>query len=87
MATANGESNYVREQILTRVGVFDREKKLGFTKEMTEIIATHAGDMTVAERTWCLITEAPDGGWGIDGHAYTSAEIGEAARRELAAGT
>jgi len=87
MATANGESNYVRVQILTPVGVLDREKKLGVTKEMTEIIATQAGDTTLAERTWCLITEAPDGGWGIDGHAYTSAEIGEAARKELAAGT
>ncbi len=31
-----------------------------------------------------LITESPEGGWGIDGHAYLSAEIAEAARRELA---
>jgi hypothetical protein len=31
-----------------------------------------------------LISEAPDGGWGIDGHAYTNVEIAEAARRELA---
>jgi hypothetical protein len=30
-----------------------------------------------------LITEAPAGGWGIDGHAYTGDEIAEAARREL----
>jgi phenylpyruvate tautomerase PptA (4-oxalocrotonate tautomerase family) len=35
------------------------------------------------ERTWVLITEAPDGGWGIDGHAYTGADIAEAARRGL----
>ena len=27
--------------------------------------------------------EAPEGGWGIDGHAYTGGEIAEAARREL----
>lgn len=85
LANANGERNYVRVQVLTPVGVLDREKKLGVTKEMTEIIATHAGDATLVDRTWCLITEAPDGGWGIDGHAYTSAEIAEAARRELAA--
>jgi phenylpyruvate tautomerase PptA (4-oxalocrotonate tautomerase family) len=36
-----------------------------------------------SERTWVLITEAPEGGWGIDGHAYTGDEIAEAARREL----
>lgn len=87
MANASGDNNYVRVQILTPPGVLDREKKLGVTKEMTEILASHAGDVTLAQRTWCLITEAPDGGWGIDGHAYTSVEIAEAARRELAAGS
>jgi phenylpyruvate tautomerase PptA (4-oxalocrotonate tautomerase family) len=83
LATANGKNDYVRVQILTPAGVLDRDKKLGVVKEMTELVAKHAGDPTLVERTWVLITEAPDGGWGIDGHAYTSAEIGEAARREL----
>jgi len=87
LATARGDNNYVRVQILTPVGVLDRDKKLGVVKEMTEIVAAAAGDPTLVERTWVLITEAPDGGWGIDGHAYTSAEIGEAARRELAGGS
>ena len=54
---------------------------------MTEIVASAAGDPSLADRTWVLIHESPDGGWGIDGHAYTSAEIGEAARKELAAHT
>jgi len=31
-----------------------------------------------------LITEAPEGGWGIDGHAYTGADIAAAARKEVA---
>ncbi len=83
LSTANGNNNYVRVQILTPVGVLDRDKKLGVVKEMTEIVAAAAGDPTLVERTWVLITEAPDGGWGIDGHAFTSVEIGEAARREL----
>jgi hypothetical protein len=30
-----------------------------------------------------LISKAPDGGWGIDGHTYTNAEIAETARRQL----
>jgi hypothetical protein len=32
-----------------------------------------------------LITESPEGGWGINGHANTSADITAAARAELAA--
>ena len=30
------------------------------------------------------IPEAPDGGWGIDGHAFTNAEIAQRARKILA---
>jgi len=86
LANATGQSNYVRVQVLTPFGVLDREKKLGVVKEMTEIVASAAGDPTLSDRTWVLIVEAPDGGWGIDGHAYTNVEIGEAARRALSAG-
>ncbi len=32
-----------------------------------------------------LISESPEGGWGINGHANTSADIVAAARAELAA--
>lgn len=83
LANAAGDSNYVRVQILTPIGVLNRDKQLGVVKEMTDIVAGAAGDPSLAERTWVLIHESPDGGWGIDGHAYTSAEIAEAARREL----
>lgn len=83
LANAGGDNNYVRVQVLTPAGVLDRDKKLGVVKEMTEIVAAAAGDSSLADRTWVLITEAPDGGWGIAGHAYTNVEIAEAARREL----
>ena len=86
LSNAAGDSDYFRVQILTPAGTLDRDKKLGVVKEMTDIIAAAAGDPTQTERTWVLITEAPDGGWGIDGHAYASAEIAEAARRELTGG-
>jgi phenylpyruvate tautomerase PptA (4-oxalocrotonate tautomerase family) len=85
MSNAAGDSNYVRVNVLTPTGVLDRDKKLGVVKEMTEIVAAAAGDPTLAQRTWVLISESPDGGWGIDGHAYTNAEIADAARRELSA--
>ncbi|HCF99442.1 MAG TPA: 4-oxalocrotonate tautomerase [Chloroflexi bacterium] len=83
LANAQGESNYVRVQILTPVGVLDREKQLGVVNEMTEIVAAAAGDPGLKERTWVLITESPEGGWGIAGHAYASPEIAETARRLL----
>jgi hypothetical protein len=31
-----------------------------------------------------LLTEAPDGGWGLAGHANTNAELVTAARAEIA---
>jgi hypothetical protein len=30
-----------------------------------------------------LISEVADGGWGIDGYAYTNVEIAETARRQI----
>jgi phenylpyruvate tautomerase PptA (4-oxalocrotonate tautomerase family) len=86
IANAAGDSNYVRVQVLTPVGVLDREKQLGVVEELTTIVAGAANDPTLAARTWVLITESPEGGWGIAGHANTGADIADAARRELAAG-
>jgi phenylpyruvate tautomerase PptA (4-oxalocrotonate tautomerase family) len=82
-ATAGGDSHCVRVQILTPVGTLDREKKLGVVKELTDIVAAAANDPSLVKRTWVLIAEAPDGGWGMQGHAYTNVEIVEAARRAL----
>ena len=79
-----GDSNYVRVQVLTPVGVLDRDKQLGVVKELTDIVAAAAGDPELTERTWVLVTESPEGGWGLKGHANTSADIVAAARRELA---
>jgi phenylpyruvate tautomerase PptA (4-oxalocrotonate tautomerase family) len=85
IANVNGESNYVRVQVLTPAGVLDRDKQLGVVKELTEIVAAASGDAGVAERTWVLLTESPEGGWGVAGHANTGADLAQAARAELAA--
>jgi len=84
LSNVAGDSNYVRVQVLTTVGALDRDKQLGVVKELTDIVASAAGDPTVAERTWVLITESPEGGWGIAGHANTGADIVAAARKALA---
>jgi phenylpyruvate tautomerase PptA (4-oxalocrotonate tautomerase family) len=85
ISNAAGDSNYVRVQVLTPVNVLDRDKQLGVVKELTEIVAAAAGDPSLADRTWVLITESPEGGWGINGHANTGVDITNAARAELAA--
>jgi phenylpyruvate tautomerase PptA (4-oxalocrotonate tautomerase family) len=84
ISNAAGASNYARVQVLTPVGVLDRAKQLGVVKELTDIIASAAGDPMLTDRTWVLITESPEGGWGINGHANTGADIADAARQELA---
>src|SRR2546423_3140042 len=85
VSNVSGESNYVRVQVLTPVGVLDRDKQLGVVKELTDILANAAGDPSLRERTWVLLTESPEGGWGIGGHANTNADIAPAARAALAA--
>jgi phenylpyruvate tautomerase PptA (4-oxalocrotonate tautomerase family) len=79
-----GDSNYVRVQVLTPVGVLDRDKQLGVVKELTEIVADAVSDPSLAARTWVLLTESPEGGWGIAGHANTNADIAALARAALA---
>lgn len=37
-------------------------RQLGVVGELTTIVAAAAGDSSLAERTWVLITESPEGG-------------------------
>ena len=80
---ANGKSDHIRVNVLTPVGILDRDKKLGVTTELTDLVVAAAGDPSLKDRTWVLIAETPDGGWGLGGHAYTNAEIAAEARRRL----
>jgi phenylpyruvate tautomerase PptA (4-oxalocrotonate tautomerase family) len=86
IADATGAGDHVRVHVLTPAGVLDRDKQLGVVRELTEIVAAAAGDPGLTERTWVLITESPDGGWGIAGHANTQADIAASARAALAGG-
>jgi phenylpyruvate tautomerase PptA (4-oxalocrotonate tautomerase family) len=85
LSNVAGDSNYVRVEVLTPVGTLDRDKQLGVVKELTAIIAAAAGEPKLAERTWVLLTESPEGGWGVNGHANTGADLIAAARAELGA--
>ena len=84
LSHVDGDSTYVRVQVLTNAGAFDRVKQLQVVRQFTDIIARAAADPTLTDRTWVLITEAPDGGWGLGGHANTNAELVAAARAQIA---
>jgi phenylpyruvate tautomerase PptA (4-oxalocrotonate tautomerase family) len=81
-----GDANYVRVEVLTPIGTLDRDKQLGVVRDLTDIVAAAAGDPTLTERTWVLLVESPEGGWGVAGHANTRADIAASARRELTGG-
>ena len=85
LSNVNGDTNYVRVQVLTNAGALDRDKQLAVVAQLTALVATAAGDPSLPDRTWVLLTEAPHGGWGRKGHASTNEELVAAARAEIAA--
>ncbi len=84
LSNVEGDSNYVRIQVLTNHAALDRDKQLAVVERFTAIAADAAGDPTLTGRTWVLLTEAPDGGWGLAGHANTNEELVLAARAQIA---
>src|SRR5260221_13531552 len=80
IANVDGDSNYVRVQVLTNQGALDRAKQLAVVEKLSELVAAAAGDPTLKERTWVLLTEAAPGGWGLWGHAPTDGDLVIAAR-------
>jgi phenylpyruvate tautomerase PptA (4-oxalocrotonate tautomerase family) len=84
LSNVDGDSTYVRVQVLTNAGALDRDKQIAVVRQLTDLVAAAAGDPSLTGRTWVLLTEAPDGGWGLAGHAHTNAELVTAARAQIA---
>jgi phenylpyruvate tautomerase PptA (4-oxalocrotonate tautomerase family) len=84
LSNVDGDSAHVRVQVLTNAAALDRDKQLAVVRQLTDLVAQAAADPSLTERTWVLLTEAPEGGWGIAGHANTNAELVAAARAQLA---
>src|ERR1700723_2385785 len=63
LSNVDGDTNYVRVQVLTNQGALDDSLK---------------------QRTWVLLTEAVEGGWGLWGHAHKNDEIVTVAKNEIA---
>jgi phenylpyruvate tautomerase PptA (4-oxalocrotonate tautomerase family) len=84
LSNVDGDTNYVRLQVLTNQGALDRPKQIAVVRQLTDLIAKAAGDDSLKQRTWVLLTEAVEGGWGLWGHAHKNDEIVTAAKSEIA---
>ncbi|MFE5079463.1 tautomerase family protein [Streptomyces mirabilis] len=84
LSNVDGASHYVRVQVLTNAGALDRDQQIAVVSRFTGMVAEAAGDPTLADRTWVLLTEAVPGGWGLGGHAHTNDELVAAARKQIA---
>jgi phenylpyruvate tautomerase PptA (4-oxalocrotonate tautomerase family) len=84
LSNVDGESNYVRVQVLTNADALDRDKQIKVVSQFTALVAEAAGDPTLTDRTWVLLTQAVPGGWGLGGHANTNEELIAAARAQIA---
>ena len=84
LSNVEGDGNYVRVQVLTNAGALNRDKQLAVVRQFTDLVAAAAGDPSLTARTWVLLTEAIEGGWGLAGHANTNGELVDAARAQIA---
>ena len=83
--TAGADSaRTVRVQVITPPGALDRDGQKSLVAEATQIIAKIACDATQGARTWVLLTEAAEGGWGIAGTAFGREEFTALAARKSA---
>jgi hypothetical protein len=82
-SNADGDDNHVRVQVLTNAGALGRDKQLAVVDQFSRLIGQAAGDESLQDRTWVLLTEAVEGGWGLWGHAHTNDELVDAARAEI----
>ena len=82
---ASPQVRSVRIQVITPPNSLNREGQRQLTREATEIVARIAGDETLVARTWVIITEAAEGGWGLAGTAFGVEEFTALAQRAAAA--
>ncbi len=82
---ATDSAKTVRVQVITPPSVLSRDGQRQLVKEITEIVARVAGDSTLPARTWVILTEAAEGGWGLAGTAFGKEEFAALAAKAAAA--
>ena len=84
---ATDAARTVRVQVITPPAALTRAGQQQLVKEITEIVTTISGDPTQASRTWVLLTEAAEGGWGLFGTAFGKEEFAAVAKAAAARAT
>ena len=69
------EARTVRVQVITPPAALTRDGQKQLVAQATEIVARISGDPSQAGRTWVLLSEAVEGGWGIAGTAFGREEF------------
>jgi phenylpyruvate tautomerase PptA (4-oxalocrotonate tautomerase family) len=82
---ADDGARVVRVQIITPPNALTRNGQLQLTKDVTEIISASAASKVA--KTWVILSEAAEGGWGIAGVAYGKEEFAALATKAKAAAT
>ncbi|HEV2390697.1 MAG TPA: tautomerase family protein [Nitrososphaerales archaeon] len=82
---ATDSARAVRVQVITPPGALSRDGQKQLVKEVTELVAQISGDPTQASRTWVILTEAAEGGWGLAGTAFGRQEFADLAAKAAAA--
>ncbi|MFZ0892822.1 MAG: hypothetical protein WB778_06745 [Thermoplasmata archaeon] len=82
---ATDSARTVRVQVITPPAALTREGQKRLVREITEIVTKISGDPTQSSRTWVLLTEAAEGGWGLAGMAFGREEFGALAAKAAAA--
>ena len=72
---ATDSARTVRVEVITPPGILTRDGQRRLVADATEIVARIAGDPSQAGRTWVLLSEAAEGGWGIAGTAFGREEF------------
>jgi phenylpyruvate tautomerase PptA (4-oxalocrotonate tautomerase family) len=83
---ASANARTVRVQVITPPGALSREGQKQIVKETTEIVTRISGDPSQAQRTWVILSEAAEGGWGMLGTAFGIDEFAALAAKARAAG-
>ena len=84
---AQASARTIRVQIVTPPAALTRSGQKQLVQDVTAILANVCGDPSQAKRTWVLLTEAAEGGWGIAGTAYGREEFAAVAAAAAAART
>lgn len=72
---AEAQTRGVRVTVITPPGALNRDAQRHLVGEATRLVVEAAGVPELAGRTWVILREAAEGGWGVGGQALGRAEF------------